>query len=344
MTLTKTTRQRAAACFSLPLAAVFLIGLSTQPAGAQQPSSGEQMQTLMTHRQELSTRSIEEPLQRRFEDKISDTTFPSDRKKAAANGGVLAAHTPEQQKALQHNERGLSLFDKGKFDGAIKEYEEAVRLDPKLAAAYNNLGSAHFAAGRFEEAASAFRRASELGHDSGLAFFNLALAQIKLGRQDEANGSLNLALSHYQATGEAHLKESRLKEAEESFLGMLRIDPEYTPALLRLGLVCTDAHRYEEAEQYLRRVVDREPRNAVAHELLGEALFGQRKYEPAVASADTAIRISPRLSDSYYTAGRARASMGQREAALAYLARLNQLKPPLAQKLSDFIDKTAPAK
>ena len=44
----------------------------------------------------------------------------------------------------------------------MKEYEEAIRSDAKLAEAHNNLGTAYFAAGRFEEAAAAFRRACEL--------------------------------------------------------------------------------------------------------------------------------------------------------------------------------------
>jgi tetratricopeptide (TPR) repeat protein len=145
--------------------------------------------------------------------------------------------------------------------------------------------------------------------------------------------------------GEAHLKAGRLKEAEEAFRGMLQIDPDYWPALLRLGLVYNEAHRYEESAQYARRVVERESKNASAHALLAEALYGQQKYEAAALSAETAVKVSPDFSVALYTAGLARASLGQRDAALAHLARLRQLNSPtLAQQLSEFIDKKAPAK
>src|SRR5262245_12872564 len=164
------------------------ITFSTRQAYGQQPSSQDQLQQLMLHRQEMSRRAVDEPLRRRFEDGKSDTTFPSDATKAK-KPGVVHALTPEQQKALQQNERGLELFAKGKLDAAIKAYQEAIRSDPRLAAAHNNLGSAYFASTRFDQAAAAFRTACELDANYGQAFFNLALAQIKLGQEKEANAT-----------------------------------------------------------------------------------------------------------------------------------------------------------
>ena len=343
MTGTRTKLRRDANAFTLLVAALFTVVVFAPMARSQQPSSTEQLQTLMKHRQELSNRAVEEPTKRRFEDKKSDTVFPSDSVKRKA--GVINALTPEQQKALQHNERGMELFSKGKHDAAIKEYEAAIRLDAKLAAAHNNLGSAQFAASRFEEAAAAFRQTSELDAESGQPLFNLALAQIKLGRQKEATEALDAALRRYNSAGETHLKAGRLKEAEEAFRGMLQIDPEYGPALLRLGLVHIDARRYQEAVECLRRVAVREPANATAHELLAEALYGQQNFEEAAVSAETALKLSPDFSVALYTAGLARASLRQRDVALTHLARLRQLNSPtLAQLLSEFIDKKAPAK
>jgi len=312
-------------------------------ARSQQPSSADQMRTLLEHRQDLSARSVQETTKQRFEDKKSDTTFPSDRVKNTVD--VVRALTPEQQKALQHNERGLQLFSKGKLEGAIKEYQEAIRLDPKLAAAQNNLGSAQFAAARFDEAATSFRLASELDADSGQALFNLALAQIKLGLQKEATVSLDSAMRSYLVSGDKHLRDGRLSKAEEAFRGMLQIDAEYAPALLRLGLVCNESGRYEEAAQSAHRVTEREPNNAVAHVLLAEAFNGQHKYDQAAISAETAIKLSPDFPHAIYAAGVARAELRQRDEALAHLTRLRQLKAVnLADQLSDLIEKKAPPK
>ena len=297
----------------------------------------------MQNRQELSKRAVEETTRRRFEDGISDNPFPLDR--VRVKSGVVHALTPEEQKAIQHNDRGLGLFAKGKLDDAIKEYEEAIRFDPKLAAAYNNLGSAHFAAGRFEQSAASFRHAAELDADFGRAFFNLALAELKLGRQKEASEALDAALRAYVTTGDAELRDGNFKEAEEAYRGMLQIDPDYAPALVRLGLVCNALGRYEEAAQYLSRVADREPKNGPVHELLAEALYGLKKYEEAAASAEHALKLNADSANALYFAGVARAAAGQRDAALAHLARLRELKSvELAEKLSEFIDKKTPTR
>ena len=341
--MTQTTPRRRRTFTLLTLAAVAL--LCAEARAQRTMTEAESMRTIMQSRMELSRRSIEETRRKRFEEGKSDTTFPSDAEKNSAKAGVVRAATPAELKALRHNERGLELFSKGKLEQAVKEYEEAVRADPALAAAHNNLGSAHFAAGRFEEAAAAFRRACEVDNAYGQAHLNLALAHIKLGREKEAHEALEAALRAYNAEGEAHLKAGRLNEAEGFFRGMLQIDPDYAPAHLRLGLVCNAARRFEEAAGHLQRVTARHPANSEAHEALAESLFGQNKHEEAATSADRALKLAPDSPDAHYLAGLARASLGQRDAALAHLARLKQLNSPdYAQHLSDFIDKKSPAK
>jgi tetratricopeptide (TPR) repeat protein len=291
--------------------ALAAFALTCADARAQQtPTGAERMRDARQYREEMSKRALETTRRRRFEEGKSDTTFPSDAA-SGAKPGVVRAASPAEQKALRHNERGLELFSKGKLEQAVREYEEAIAAHPALAAAHNNLGSAHFAAGRFEQAAAAFRRATELDADYGQAHFNLALAHIKLGREREAHAALSAALRAYNSEGEAHLKAGRLSEAEESFRGMLQIDPDYAPAHLRLGLVHHAARRFDEA----------------------------------AAAAARALKHAPDSADAHHLAGLARVSLGQREAALSHLAKLRQLNSPdLSQHLSDLIDKNAPAK
>ena len=330
--------------FTLLATAAFAAAASAPEACAQPNPSADQLNQLMTHRREMSTRAVEETKTRRFEEGKSDSVFPSDMM-TARKGGVVRVLTREEQKAIQHNARGLELFSKGKLDAAMKEYEDAIRSDAKLAEAHNNLGTAYFAAGRFEEAAAAFRRACELDADYGQALFNLGLAQIRLGREKEANVTLDAALLAYASAGGAHFSAGRFKEAEEAFRGMLQIDPEYIPALVRLGLVYNALNRYEEAALNIRRVIGRQPTNALAHEILSEAFYGGKNYQEAVAAADRALKLSPESSEAHYLAGLARASLGQRDDALAHVTRLQQLKSTdLAQQLSDFINKKLPLK
>lgn len=143
MKLNRTRMRRAIGTFTLIAAVAFAAGLSAPEVCAQPAPSSDQLNQLMQHRQEMSKRAVDETRQRRFEEGQSESTFPSDIANAR-KGGVVRALTPEQQKALKHNERGLQLFSKGKQDDAIKEYQEAIRSDPTLAAAHNNLSSTYF--------------------------------------------------------------------------------------------------------------------------------------------------------------------------------------------------------
>jgi tetratricopeptide (TPR) repeat protein len=205
-------RRRVAAGVARASVAALALTCSCAAARAQGLDSAQAYRILAQRRMELANRSVAETQRRRFEDGKSDTRFPSDAaRKAEARAGVLRARSPEEQKALEHNEKGLSLFEKQKFEPAIKEYEEAIRAFPALAAAHNNLGGALFALGRFEEAARAFGRAAELDPKDGQARFNLALAHVKLGREAEANAALMEAVRAYLAAGDEDLREGRLE-------------------------------------------------------------------------------------------------------------------------------------
>lgn len=330
------------------LLASLALALPHAAARAQQrmPDPNEAYRLLMQRRAQESERAVTETQRRRFEEgKGSGTSFPSDANKTSAKPGVLKATSPEERKALTHNERGLELFSKNKFEQAVKEYNEAIRALPSLAAAHNNMGSAFFAMGRFEEAAASFLQAAQLDPKYAQAHFNLALAYIKLGREREANDSLVNASRAYLDTGEAHLREGRLQEAEASFKALLQIDPDDPPAHLKLGLVYNAAGRHAEAVESFKRVILKQPDSADAHQNLGEAYIGLRKYADAARAAEAAIKLRPESPAAHYVAGLAHASLGQREQALASLDKLKELKgDDYAKLLSEFIEKKVPGK
>jgi tetratricopeptide (TPR) repeat protein len=328
------------------LASLFVLATLSAARGQQPASdSSEAYRTLMQHRMEMSNRSVDETQKRRFEEGKSDSRFPSDANKASAKGAVVRAVSPEEQKALARNERGLGYFSKNKFEQAIKEYEEALRLYPSLAAAHNNMGSAYFALARYEDAARCFAEAARVEPAYAQAHFNLALAFIKLGREREANDSLLEASRAYVAEGDAHLEAGRLREAEESFRALLQIDPDYALAFERIGLVYNAANRFGEAAAAFKRALQKTPDDPSALEGLAEAHLGLRDYASAADAAARAARLRPDSVNAHYLSGLAHASLGRRDLALADLSKLQQLKAEVSAKLlSDFIEKKAPDK
>jgi Tfp pilus assembly protein PilF len=78
----------------------------------------------------------------------------------------------------------------------LKDYEHALRLDPKLAPAALNRGLLHYEGQRFAEAAADFRLALDHGADPATVHYNLALVYRAQGNRPAAEESLRRALYH----------------------------------------------------------------------------------------------------------------------------------------------------
>jgi tetratricopeptide (TPR) repeat protein len=329
--------------FARAAAASLILLLSCTAALAQGNvlETSDAYKVLAARRMEMSKRAVDETLRRRFEEGKPTQSFPSDAaRREAGKPGVLRAVSPEERRALEHNEKGLALFSKGKLEQAVREYAEAIRAYPALAAAHNNLGSAYFALGRYEDAAASFKEAVSRDARYGQAHFNLALAHLKAGREKDAGDSLINATRAFYETGAEHLQAGRLKEAEEEFRGLLRIDPEYPPAFLQLALVCNAARRYDEAADHARHLARLRPRSADAQEILAEAYHGLRRYQEAASAADAALKLRPSSAVAHYFAGLSNLALGRPERALAAHARLKELgASAFAELLLEAIEK-----
>ena len=74
---------------------------------------------------------------------------PSPDKRIAACGKFLATNPKQDAKiAWVFNARGTAYFSKGDLDKAIKDYDIAIRLDPKDSTALANRGTMHMAQGK----------------------------------------------------------------------------------------------------------------------------------------------------------------------------------------------------
>jgi O-antigen ligase len=94
-----------------------------------------------------------------------------------------------------HHERGMTLKALGRPAEAEAAYRQAVRINPGFASGWNNLGNLLGAARRFAEAEAAQRRALALDPGSREARQNLAITLMQEGRGREARDLLKSALA-----------------------------------------------------------------------------------------------------------------------------------------------------
>jgi tetratricopeptide (TPR) repeat protein len=87
----------------------------------------------------------------------------------------MAGMSSEQAQvaAQAANQRGATAYNQRDYDGAIQEFTEAIRLDPKFALAYSNRGNAYFYKMDYVHARADFEQVLVINHDNTDARNNL---------------------------------------------------------------------------------------------------------------------------------------------------------------------------
>ena len=101
------------------------------------------------------------------------------------------------------NNRGVARSHKGQFDRAIGDYDQAIALDPGYAEAYSNRGSALGDKGQYDRAIRDFDRAIELQPDNAFAYNNRGVIYGETGRYDRAVEDFDVAIKLNSSYAEA---------------------------------------------------------------------------------------------------------------------------------------------
>ena len=103
----------------------------------------------------------------------------------AANRGGAPPKSKTAQ-AQEHHNLGLKYYREKNYDDAVKELQEAVKLDPRNATIVNNLGFTLYRSEKYEESLVWLLKAIEIDPRRAVAYANLADAYMKLGKTGEA--------------------------------------------------------------------------------------------------------------------------------------------------------------
>ncbi len=151
---------------------------------------------------------------------------------------------------VAHNNLGVALAAKGRWDEAAAECRKALEIRPDFAEAHNNLGNALAAKGRWDEAVAERRKALQIRPDFAVAHYNLGNALYDKDRWDEAVAEYRKALQIRPDFAEAHIGlanalvgKSQFSDAFAEYRQALRIRPDLALPQRNLGIVLTLAER-----------------------------------------------------------------------------------------------------
>lgn len=188
------------------------------------------------------------------------------------------------EQAVLRNNAGSQLNEQGDRAGSIREYTEALRLDPALMAAYFNRGAAYFSLGKFDEALADFEAALRLAP---------RFADAILGR------------------GNARFLRTEFDLAMADFDEALRLVPESALAWFYRGNVWKAREDYDRAIADFNAAIERDPKLSDAYRDRGLTRYFQGDCERAVADLNEALRLNRRDPLTFNNRGCALLKLGE---------------------------------
>ena len=231
---------------------------------------------------------------------------------AEKSGDSLEA-VREYQKAAELNPSEANLFDWGAelllhraAEPAIEVFSKGIRLFPHSARMLVALGVAWYSNGSYDQAAERLCEASDLNPDDPEPFLFLGKIQSVETNQSECS-------------------VERLKR-------FVKLQPENALANYYYGVNLwkrrkgpDDAETVAQAESYLMRAVQLDPKLGVGYLQLG-VLYSERKdFSRAISSYQSGIQASPQLEEAHYRLAQAYKRTGEREKAEEELRVYNRI-------------------
>jgi tetratricopeptide (TPR) repeat protein len=213
---------------------------------------------------------------------------------------------------------GVIRFQQGRSAEAIDLINGALRLNPKIPAAWINLGHAQAQSGRGEEAIASYRRALALAPGDTQILGALAAQLLRLGRHKEVVDALDQLLTASPADVEARnnrgnlLRElKRYGAALADYDAVLAVRPNLAETWTNRAAVLSDMGRPEEALKSVDRALALQPGLAAALSNRGFTLRELARFDEALESLDRALAIEPDFAAAHGHRGKTLSEMGR---------------------------------
>jgi len=209
----------------------------------------------------------------------------------------LAAWAEEAKDAMQ---RGRAAVQKGDFDGAIAAFTAAIRLDPKLTAAYLTRGWVYSAKGDFPKAIADYDQAIKLDPKSAEALCNRGDLLAKNGEIDRGLADLSAAI---------------------------RLNPKLVPAYMARGFIYSEQGAHDKAVADYSEVIRLVPQDPQAYIDRATCLAALGKNAAAIVDLDAAIKLGAKDPRVYGARGAAHLHLGNYGQGAADLQAAIRLNP-----------------
>ncbi len=255
---------------------------------------------------------------------------------------LQASQTSPDRRAQAHLNRGRIYFERGDFDRALAEADQAIRLKPDYAGAYAARCALHRARRAYDRAIADCDQAIRLNPQEGLALANRGAIHLELVEYDRTIADLDHAICLDPRDAKAFADrgvawhKGQHDRAIADLDQAIRLDPTSGPAYnsrcLCRAIMVQAAQALPDCEEALQLLTD-EPDVLNS---LGFAHLKMGNFDRAIAAYNAALRKEPRSASSLYDRGLATLKKGDRLGSNADLAAARIIDPGIDERYAGF--------
>lgn len=226
-------------------------------------------------------------------------------------------------KASKLYQNGLSLLNEGKYDDAMKIFDEILEFEPKHLDALFKKGIALNRLYKYDDALLCYNKIIEINPNHVDALFYKGLALSVLGRHDESisfyDEVLAIKPNHQNAWINKGISLSILGRGTESipcFEKVLESEPNNFEALYHKGETLEKLSKYDEALSCFEKVLEFEPNHQTSLFYKGKILSQRGKHDEALIFYDKVLKSDPEHFEALYHKGLTLSILGGLEKAI----------------------------
>jgi tetratricopeptide (TPR) repeat protein len=195
---------------------------------------------------------------------------------AIIQSGLLTKLLPASTLSIMYDNRGTAYYNKGDYDRAIQDYDQAIRINPNGVSGYYSRGSAYYKKGDYDRVIQDLNEA------------------IRLSPKDT---------SLYDLRGESYKNKSDYDRAIQDFNEAIHLNPNFERAYFDCGNAYIDKDDYDRAIQEFDEAIRLNANDAHAYNSRGVAYERKGDYDRAIQNYNQAILLNSDYTSAYSSRG-----------------------------------------
>jgi tetratricopeptide (TPR) repeat protein len=214
--------------------------------------------------------------------------------------------------AQTHFEKGRLFVDRGDWDTAILEFNEAIGLNPYYFDAYMYRGLTHLNKDDYDSAIADFTQVIRYDPNHGEAYFGRGGTFFIIKNYDRAIADFNQSIKinpdnniAYYLRGNIYNAKSDYDAAIADYTQAIRLDPDYANVYQSRGDSYNHKEDYDTAIEDFTQAIKLNPNYALAYQGRGDSYNHKKDYDAAIEDFTQALRLDPNQANTYIGRGSA---------------------------------------